>query len=144
MDVLILRSMIRSYFCFFVLAFSPCHGRLPLMKYMRTYLRTQTRCCENINSPSSSDLYFCVCVCGGGQRDRERERREPWRIPASSRMKNLLLFSEVGISRLVELAAPLHHCPMRRRGGGGHVLHTSALSLVISWTVDLYTLMNNF
>ena len=30
-------SLIFSYFCFFVAAFSPCHGRLVLLKYIKTY-----------------------------------------------------------------------------------------------------------
>lgn len=29
-------SLILSYFCFFVAALRPCHGRLPRLKYMRT------------------------------------------------------------------------------------------------------------
>ena len=34
--VLIFFSEIFSYFCFLFAARSPCHGRLPLLKYMRT------------------------------------------------------------------------------------------------------------
>ena len=30
-------SLIFSYFCFFVAAFRPCHGRLPRLKYISTY-----------------------------------------------------------------------------------------------------------
>ena len=30
-------SLIFSYFCFFVAAFKPCQGRLPKLKYIKTY-----------------------------------------------------------------------------------------------------------
>ena len=35
--VLVFFSKILSYFCFFVLAFKPCHGKLPRRKYRSTY-----------------------------------------------------------------------------------------------------------
>ena len=50
-EVLILRSMIRSYFCFLVLALRPCHGRLPRMKYISTYpndSRSSLRLCSTM------------------------------------------------------------------------------------------------
>ena len=36
MGVPIFFSLILSYFSFLVTAFSPCHGRLPLLKYIST------------------------------------------------------------------------------------------------------------
>ena len=46
-------SLIRSYFCFLVAAFRPCHGRLPRLKYISMYpsdSRSSRRLCSEEGS----------------------------------------------------------------------------------------------
>ena len=54
MGVDIFFSLMRSYFCLFVAAFKPCHGKLPRRKYMKTY-------------PSDSMSSLRLCSAGKGK-----------------------------------------------------------------------------
>ena len=58
-------SLIFSYFCFFVAAFKPCQGRLPRLKYIKTYPKL-----------SKSSLLLCSV----------KERQTGWTRQATDRM----------------------------------------------------------
>lgn len=55
-------SLMRSYFCLLVAAFSPCHGSEPRLKYMRTY-----------PNDSRSSRLDCSVETTSGNKDDEEE-----------------------------------------------------------------------
>lgn len=59
MGVICFFSPIFSYFCLFVAALRPCHGRLPRRKYMKTWPRdsrsSRRDCSRNVNMSMRSD-----------------------------------------------------------------------------------------